>query len=74
MKEIWVKAIPWKKEIAMAAIESGADALWVPPGMGSEVKKMGLIPVVAEDGDILVGCDVVEREIRERGTKKKFFP
>ena len=32
MKKIWVKAIPWKKEIAMAALECGADALWIPPG------------------------------------------
>ena len=29
MKELWVKAIPWKKEIALTAIECGADALWV---------------------------------------------
>jgi 3-dehydroquinate synthase II len=73
MKEIWVKAIPWKKEIAMAAIESGADALWVPPGMGAEVKRMGLIPVVSEDGDILLGCDVVEREIREKRDEEEIL-
>lgn len=73
MKEIWVRAIPWKKEIAMAAIEGGADALWAPPGMGSEVKKMGLIPVVSEDGDILVGCDVVEREIRDKRDEEEIL-
>ena len=73
MKEIWVKAIPWKKEIAMAAIENGADALWVPPGMGSEVKRMGLIPVVSEDGDILVGRDVVEREIRGKRDEEEIL-
>jgi 3-dehydroquinate synthase II len=66
MKEIWVKAIPWKKEIAMAALESGADALWVPAGMGSEVKRMGIIPTVAEDGDLVLGRDVVEKEVREK--------
>jgi hypothetical protein len=32
MKKIWVKAIPWNKEIAMAALECGADALWIPAG------------------------------------------
>lgn len=73
MKEIWVKAVPWKKEIAMAAIEGGADALWVPPGMGPEVKRMGLIPVVAEDGDILLGCDVVEREIHEKRDEEEIL-
>jgi len=64
MKEIWVKAIPWRKEIALAAVESGANALWIPAGMGSEVKKMGIIATVAEDGDLMLGRDVVEKEIR----------
>ncbi len=73
MKKIWVKAIPWKKEIALTAIENGADALWVPSGKGSEVKKMGIIPIVAEDGDILLGHDVVEREIREKKDEEEIL-
>ena len=63
MKRVWVKAVPWSKEIAVAAVESGADALWVPAGMGSEVRKLGIIPTVAEDGDFVLGRDVVEKEI-----------
>ena len=66
MKEIWVKAIPWKTEVAMAALECGADALWIPPGMGQEVRKIGLIPTVSEDGDFILGRDVVVQEIRNR--------
>ncbi len=66
MKKVWVKTIPWKKDIVMAAIECGADALWIPAGMGSEVRKMGIIPTVAEDGDLRLGRDVVEKEIREK--------
>jgi 3-dehydroquinate synthase II len=73
MKKVWVKAIPWKKEIALAAIEFGADALWIPPGMGFEVRKMGIIPTVAEDGDIKVGCDVVEREIQEKKDEEEII-
>ena len=73
MKRIWVKAIPWNKEVALAAIEGGADALWAPPGMGAEVKKMGLIPVVSEDGDIRLGRDVVEREIREKRDEEEIL-
>jgi 3-dehydroquinate synthase II len=64
MKKVWVKTVPWSKEVALAAVESGADALWIPPGMGSEVRKMGIIPTVAEDGDFVLGRDVVEKEIR----------
>ena len=73
MKEIWVKAIPWKKEIAMTAIECGADALWVSRGMEAEVKTMGLIPTVSEEGDILLGRDVVEKEIREKSDEDEIL-
>jgi 3-dehydroquinate synthase II len=66
MKTVWVKVIPWNLELAQAALESGADALWIPPGMQSEVKKMGIIPTVAEDGDFVLGRDVVVKEIREK--------
>ncbi len=66
MKRVWVKAVPWNKEVALAAVETGADALWVPAGMKSEVRKLGIIPTVAEDGDLVLGRDVVEKEIREK--------
>lgn len=65
-KKVWVKVIPWMVEVAQAAMESGADALWVEAGIRSEVRKMGLIPTVAEDGDLRLGRDVVEREVREK--------
>ena len=73
MKKIWVKVIPWKKEIAMAALECGADALWIPPGMGREVRKMGIIPTVAEDGDLMLGRDVVVKEIREKKDEEEIL-
>ncbi len=66
MKKVWVKAVPWSKEVALVAVEAGADALWVPAGMRSEVRKMGIIATVAEDGDLVLGRDVVEKEIREK--------
>ncbi len=65
-KQIWVKIIPWSMEVAQAAMESGVDALWVEPGVGPQVKKMGLIPTVAEDGDYVLGRDVVEKEVLEK--------
>ena len=66
MKQVWVKSVPWKREIALAAVECGANALWVPPGRTSEVKQMGLISSVAEDGDLVLGRDVVEKEVKEK--------
>lgn len=73
MKKIWVKAIPWKKEIAAAALECGADALWIPSETGQEVKKMGIIPIVSEDGDFRVGRDVVVKEIREKKDEEEIL-
>jgi 3-dehydroquinate synthase II len=67
MKKIWVKAVPWKIEIALAALECGANALWVPQGKAAEVRRMGFIPIVAEDGDLVLGRDVVEKEVKGKG-------
>jgi 3-dehydroquinate synthase II len=73
MKKVWVKTVPYSKEVAMAAIECGADALWIEPGKTQEVKKMGLIQTVAEDGDLKLGCEVVEREIREKKDEEEIL-
>jgi len=73
MKKVWVKSIPWNQEVALAAMESGADALWVPAGMKAEVRKIGVIPVIAEDGDLRLGLDVVEREIREKKDEEEIL-
>lgn len=71
MKRVWVKAIPWNREIALAAVECGADALWAPPGWVSEVRKMGIIPIVAEDGDLKPGQDVIEKEVRDKRDERE---
>jgi 3-dehydroquinate synthase II len=73
VKKIWVKVIPWKLEVAKAALECGADALWTLPGMGREVRRMGIIPTVAEDGDLLLGRDVVVKEIREKKDEEEII-
>ncbi len=73
MKRVWVKAVPWNKEVALAAVECGADALWVPPGWGSDVRKMGVIPIVAEDGDLRLGRDVIEKEVREKRDEEEII-
>jgi 3-dehydroquinate synthase II len=60
MKQLWVKIDPWDKELVTAALEAGADAVWVPEGRSGEVKALGLIQVVAADGDLIPGEDVQE--------------
>lgn len=71
MKKIWVKAIPWNKAVVTTALESGADAVVVEKGMTGEVKRLGRIRTVAPDGDIRMGEDVVEVEIRGKADEEK---
>ena len=60
MKQVWVKVDPWDKKRVTTALEGGADAVWTPPGHAAEVKSLGKINVIAEDGDLLPGVDLFE--------------
>lgn len=66
MKQVWVKVVPWDKELAVAALESGAEALVLPPGCSAEAKKLGVIRTVADDGDVQLGKDIVQAEITSK--------
>jgi len=63
VKRVWVRIEPWKKEIAIAALESGADAVVVAEGDTPRVKELGALSTVAVDGEIVPGRDVVWMEI-----------
>ncbi|MDI6794881.1 MAG: 3-dehydroquinate synthase II [bacterium] len=66
LKRVWVKVVPWKKEIVTCALESGVEAVLVPDGYTSKVKELGIIKTIAGDGDIKLGEDVVEFEINSK--------
>lgn len=59
MREIWVKVDPWNKALVTTAIEGGADGILVPEGYSKKVKALGKITTIAEDGDLIMGKDVV---------------
>ncbi len=71
MKYVWVKAIPWNKDVVIAALESGADAVIVEKGFSDEVKKLGLITTISEDGDLKPGEDVFEVEVTSGADEQK---
>jgi 3-dehydroquinate synthase II len=58
-----VKVIPWDKSLAIAALESGADAVVVAEGDTPRVKELCALPTVAPDGDLRPGEQVVWMEI-----------
>lgn len=59
MRKIWVKVDPWNKKLVTTALEGGADAIMVPKGYSRQVKELGRITTISEDGDLKPDQDVV---------------
>ncbi len=59
MRKIWVKVDPWNKKLVTTALENGADAIMVPKGYSKQVKELGRITTISEDGDLKPEQDVV---------------
>jgi 3-dehydroquinate synthase II len=70
MKQVWVKADPWSKDLVIAALESGADAVLVPEGRSADVRALGVIRTVAPDGDLRLGDEVVEVQVSGKDTER----
>ena len=70
MKRIWVRVEPWDKQLAIAALESGADAVVLAAGDTPRMKELGALPTVAPDGDIRPGADVVFMDIRSKADEQ----
>lgn len=71
MKQVWVQIQPWDKHLAITAIESGADAVVVDPGVTPKVQELGRMPTVAEDGAIVLGRDVRRLDIASKDDERK---
>jgi 3-dehydroquinate synthase II len=64
MRKIWVKVDPWNKKMVTTALEGGADGVMVPQGFSEKVKALGRIQTISEDGDLILGEDVVFYNIK----------
>ncbi len=73
MRSIWVKVDPWDKDMVTTAIEGGVDGVLVPPGYLDQVKALGKITVIAEDGDLKLGRDVDFFAIRGHNDEAKIL-
>jgi len=54
---LWARVIPWDKDVAVAALESGVDTLWVPDGRLSDARELGRVTGVCAEGDLREGRD-----------------
>ena len=71
MKKLWVNAIPYKKEVVISALESGAEAVIVPEGKSQTVRELGKIQTIEKNGDIVPGKDVEFVDIAGKADEDK---
>jgi 3-dehydroquinate synthase II len=71
MKLFWVNVIPYNKELAIAALESGAEAVVLPDGETETVRQFGKIKTVEKNGDIKPGIDVEFIDITSKEDEDK---
>jgi 3-dehydroquinate synthase II len=71
MKKLWVNVVPYKKEIAIAALESGAEAVILPDDKSQTVREFGKIKTVEKNGDIKPGVDVEFVDIAGKADEDK---
>lgn len=72
MKTIWIKIIPFKKEVFTTALESGVDAALIPDGFEEKARELGILKLISSKGDLLkLGEDVVEIEINSKEDERK---
>ncbi len=58
MKRLWIDVIPYSKQLAIAALESGAEAVVLRDGDSDKVRQFGRIRTVEAGGDLKPGVDV----------------
>ncbi|HUT28790.1 MAG TPA: 3-dehydroquinate synthase II [Sedimentisphaerales bacterium] len=71
MKRLWINVVPYKKELAIAALESGAEAVVLPDGKTETVREFGKIKTVEKAGDIKPGIDVEFIDIAGKADEDK---
>jgi 3-dehydroquinate synthase II len=71
MKKLWVNVIPYNKQAAIAALESGAEAVVLPDGKSDTVREFGRIKTVEKNGDIKPGIDVEFIDIKGKADEDK---
>ena len=71
MKKLWVRVDPYDKQLAIAALESGAQAVVLPEGCAEKVRQLGRITTVAADGDLKPDKDVIFLEIASKADEQK---
>jgi len=71
MKKLWVNLVPFNKNIATTALESGAEAVVINDSDKPRMLELGLIKLVCDSGDIQPRRDVVFIDIKSKDDEKR---
>ena len=71
MKKLWVNVLPYDKELVIAALESGAEAVVLADGDSAKIGQLGRIKTVEKNGDIVPGKDVEFVDIAGKADEDK---
>ncbi|OHB58523.1 MAG: 3-dehydroquinate synthase [Planctomycetes bacterium GWF2_50_10] len=71
MKKLWVNLVPFNKNIATTALESGAEAVVISDTDKPRMLELGLIKLVCDSGDIQPNRDVVFIDINSKNDEKR---
>jgi 3-dehydroquinate synthase II len=71
MKKLWVNVVPYEKSLAIAALESGAEAVVLPDDKSETVRQFGKIKTIEKNGDIKPGVDVEFIDIAGKADEDK---
>jgi len=71
MKRFWVDVRPFNKDLVIAALESGAEAVLIPDGDSPKVRQLGRIKTIERYGDLRPGEDVEFIEIASKADEER---
>ncbi|RMG61077.1 MAG: 3-dehydroquinate synthase II [Deltaproteobacteria bacterium] len=71
--EIWVKVIPYRKELVTFCLERGISTFWVEGDAVGSLRKLGRVTVVSEEGDIVPGRDFEQVVVEKREDLEKLY-
>jgi 3-dehydroquinate synthase II len=71
MKKFYVDVTEYDKKIITTAMESGADALLCNDADIGKIKKLGIVKVIAKNGDIKLGKDIIIHEINDKAAERE---
>lgn len=70
-KELIIDIRPYDKELVTSSIESGIRKIIVPLGATEQAHTLGRIETISADGDLKLGTDFFEQEIKSKADEEK---